>query len=205
VLILRLADQAAWPLAAEVAGGVVAGIGLLGCAVLLARAGRARRTALLVLGQTSIAVLAICAGQEEGRFAALVLLVLVALCRSAARITVGPTAVLAVASLGGVPPLGVFPGIALVVLALGRHAPWLLAPLGLAVGPMVLGSVPWRLGQGVGSVPWKLGQGQARLRVTSVAWLPLVAWVPLVLAALAGYGAPDGLVQWWRAMTTGAP
>jgi hypothetical protein len=129
-------------------------------------------------------VLSTCAGQEDGRFAALVLLVLLALCRAAARITVGPETALAVAGLGGVPPLGVFPGLVLVVLALGRHAPWLLLPLGVGLVPMVLRSLPRHL-------------SLARPNVPSVAWLPLV------LAVLAGYAAPNGLVQWWHTMTSG--
>jgi len=184
ILILRLASQAAWPTAALASGSAIAAIGLLACAALLAWGGRINRVAVLVLGQAAIAVLSTCAGQEDGRFAALVLLVLLALCRAAARITVGPETALAVAGLGGVPPLGVFPGLVLVVLALGRHAPWLLLPLGVGLVPMVLRSLPRHL-------------SLARPNVPSVAWLPLV------LAVLAGYAAPNGLVQWWHTMTSG--
>jgi hypothetical protein len=33
--------------------------------------------------------------------------------------------------------------------------------------------------------------------------MPSIAWLPLLLAVLAGYFAPDGLVQWWRILTAG--
>ena len=59
----------------------------------------------------------------EARFAALVLLALLILARSAVRVTHGPVAALAIAGLGGVPPLGVFSGLVLAVLTLSAHDP----------------------------------------------------------------------------------
>ena len=35
--------------------------------------------------------------------------------------------------------------------------------------------------------------------------IPSIAWLPLLLAILAGYFAPDGLVHWWHVLTAGSP
>ena len=186
ILILRLANSASWPPGAEALGIGIALIALLACAVLLMSPARPRRVTVLVLSQASIATLAICLGQPEGRFAALVLLILLILSRPAARIRDDPAATLAIASLGGVPPLGVFPGLVLVVLAISGHEPWLLLPLGAALIPIVLAGIPKHLPD---FSPRKA--------------IPSIAWLPLVLAVLAGYFAPEGLVHWWRILTAG--
>jgi hypothetical protein len=184
ILILRLGDQSAWPDGAAAIGAGLAVASLLICAGLLTT--RSRRTTLLLLSQASIAALAICIGQAEGRFAALVLLVLLILSRSAARFTSGPAATLAIAGLGGIPPLGVFPGLVLVILTMSAHNPWFLLPVGAALIPMARASVPRHLPD-----------------FSPRAAIPSIAWLPLVLAILAGYFAPEGLVQWWRILTAG--
>jgi hypothetical protein len=186
ILILRLANQAPWPHGIEALGIGIAVIALLACALLLTSTARPHRATLLLLSQASIATLAISMGQAEGRFAALVLLILLILSRSAARFTGRPVATLAMAGLGGVPPFGVFPGLVLVVLAMTAHDPWLLLPLGAALIPIVLASVPRRLPD---FSQWKT--------------FPPVAWLPLLLAVAAGYFAPDGLVHWCRVLTAG--
>jgi hypothetical protein len=33
--------------------------------------------------------------------------------------------------------------------------------------------------------------------------IPSIAWLPLLLAALAGYFAPEDLVNWWHILTAG--
>ena len=92
-------------------------VALLACALLLTNRVRSRRITLLLLSQASIAALAIFTGQSEGRFAALVLLVLLILTRSAARLSrAGRHA--GGGRSGGVPPLGVFPGLVLIVLTI---------------------------------------------------------------------------------------
>ena len=161
-------------------------VALLACAVLLTSRVQSHRTTLLALSHASIAVLAICTGQADGRFAALVLLILLILCRAAVRITDGPAAPLAMASLGGVPPFGIFPGLVLVVLALSAYEPWLLLPLGIALVPIVLVSVP-----------------RHHADFWSLLKMPPIAWLPLLLTILAGYCAPAGLVHGWRIMTAG--
>lgn len=186
VLVLRLADQAPWPPAVEALGSGMALLALLACAGMLIHPARAHRTTLLPLAQASIAALAICLGQPEDRFAALIMMVLLLLTRSATRCVGGPAAQLALAGLGGIPPLGVFPGLVLVVLALSAHAPWLLLPLGLALIPIASGAFPARF-----------PTFAPRLSVPSIAWLPLL------LSVLAGYCAPEQLVHWWRILTAG--
>jgi hypothetical protein len=188
ILILGLANQAPWPQAGAAIGAGIAVVALLACAALLSGRIRSHRATLLVLGQASIAALAICLGQEAGRFAALVLLILLILTRSAARVMDGPAATLALAGLGGIPPLGVFPGVVLVVLALSALQPWLLLPVGLALIPFAAASVPRRLPE-----------------FARHPGVPSVAWLPLALTVLTGYFAPDQLVHWLRLLTAGAP
>ena len=146
------------------------------------------RATLLFLGHASIATLAICSGSPDGRFAALILLILLILSRSAARITRGPIATLAFAGLAGVPPLGVFPGLVLAVLAISGHDPWLLLPLGLFAIPVIWAGLPRRLPD-----------------MRSFASVRSIFWVPLLLAILAGYCMPDGLSRWLHVMTAGPP
>jgi hypothetical protein len=186
ILILRLANQLPWPPGVDAIGAGITVVALLACATLLTSPERSHRPTLLLLSQASIAALTICIGQAEGRFAALVLLVLLIPSRSAARFTRGPAATLALAGLGGIPPLGVFPGLVLVVLAMSAHDPWLLLPLGAALIPIVGASMPRHLP----TFPARPA-------------IPSIAWLPLLLAVLAGYFAPDGLVQWWRVLTAG--
>lgn len=146
------------------------------------------RATLLFLSHASIATLAICSGSPDGRFAALILVILLILSRSAARITRGPIATLAFAGLAGVPPLGVFPGLVLVVLAIGGHDPWLLLPLGLFAIPVIWAGLPRRLPD-----------------MRSFASVSSIFWVPLLLAILAGYCMPNDLSRWLHAMIAGPP
>jgi len=186
ILLLRLANQAQWPPAVEALGSGIALIGLLACARRLTDSAGTHRATLLQLGQCGIAALAVCVGQADGRFAALVLLVLLILTRSAARVTGGFTATLAMAGLGGVPPLGVFPGLVLVVIAISNQEPWVLLPLGVTLICLFLASIPRR-----------------RIAFPLRPAIPSPGLLPLVLALLAGYCAPDGLVLWWHMLTSG--
>lgn len=207
ILLLQRADHGPWPPAAEAVGSGVGLAALLACVILLLH-GRTdsvdpraetptggatstsvwtgHRATLLLLSQSSIAALSISIGQADGRFAALVLLVLLILSRSAARISTGSVAVLAMAGLGGIPPLGVFPGLVLVVLAMINEHAWLLIPLGAAAIPIVLTSLPHRVPE---------------FSFRSV--IPCIGWLPLLLAFLVGFFAPNGLVQWWHMLTAG--
>jgi hypothetical protein len=187
VLLLRFADGIDWPPVAGVLGTAIAVAALLGCAALLPQAaGRAHRAVLLQLGQASVAALAIATMQPEGRYAAAVLLILLALTRAACRVANGPAGVLALAGLAGLPPLGVFPGVVLVVLAVSSHAPWILLPLVAGLVPMLLAGLPPRLRL------WPL-----RPTLLSIGWLPLA------LALLFGFFTPAEFVRWLSALTAG--
>jgi hypothetical protein len=186
ILILRLGIQDSWPPGVATMGVSMASAALLTCAVLLATPGRTHRITLLVLSHASIAVLLICTGQAEARFAALVLLALLILARSAVRVTHGPVAALAIAGLGGVPPLGVFPGLVLAVLTLSAHDPWLLLPVGAALIAMVMTGMPRSLPD-----------------IGAIKALPSVGWLPMLLAIATGWFAPASLVHWWRILTAG--
>jgi hypothetical protein len=187
ILLLRLASQSQWLPGAEILGSGIALIALLACAHRLMQPGAPHRATLLQLGQCSIAALAIASGEPDGRFAALVLLILLILTRSAARIAGGVAPTLAMAGLGGVPPLGVFPALVLVVMVVGSAEPWLLLPLGVALIPMFLAGLP-----------------RHPVMAPRKATIPSVGWLPLALALLVGYFAPSGLVYWWHMLTAGA-
>ncbi len=186
VLILRLASQAPWPPAVEALGISMALIALLACACLLIKPARPGQVTLLQLAQVSVAALSICLGQPDSRFAALVLLMLLILTRASARHVGGLAPTLALAGLGGIPPLGVFPGLVLTILAISAHNPWLLLPLGAALIPIASAAFPRHL-------------PGFSVRLT----IPSIAWLPLVLTILIGYCAPEQLVHWWRLLTIG--
>ena len=183
IVVLRLAISTPLPPAAMAVGTGIAAVGLLACAAV---ALRHPRIALLELSNVAIAVIAICTGQASGRFAALVLLVLLILTRSAARFTGGLAPALAKAGLAGTPPCGVFPGLLLAIPAIGAHEPWLLLPIGAGLAPGLLAALPRD----------PLGFAPRRA-------IPSLAWLPLALTVLVGYLAPEALVHWWRAITGG--
>nr|WP_294510700.1 hypothetical protein [uncultured Rhodopila sp.] len=185
VLLLRFADQAEWLPEAGPLGMGVAMIALLACSALLMR--RRRPPAdILLLAQASIAGLAIGTLQADGRFAAAVLLILLSLTRTAARAAGEPASLLSIAGLAGLPPLGVFPGLVLVVLVIGSHVPWLLLPAGLALAPIMLAGLPRR-------IP----------RLSPRAAMLSIGWLPLALALLFGWFAPADLVRWLAGVTMG--
>ena len=185
VLLLRSAAQTGWLQAAEPLGVGVALSALLTCSALLIRR-RHGRADILLLAQASIAGLAIATAQPDGRFAACVLLILLSRTRTASRTAGEPAALLALAGLAGLPPVGVFPGLVLVVLTIGGHAPWLLLPLALALIPVLLAGLPRRL-------------PAVSLREALLS----AGWLPLAFAALFGLFAPLDLVRWLAAVTMG--
>lgn len=199
VLILRLTMQPNMP---SLAGTILTGLALMGllvCAVLLtvgvghpvSRISRNQAT-LMQLGQTSVAALALGIGLPEARFAAVVLLILLVLTLAGARIAHGPTAIAARAGFGGVPPFGVFPGLVLVLLVISREAPWLLLPFGLALAATIAAGIPRRSApKPTPAWPW------SAFRCAGL--------VPLALAFVFGFIAPERLVNWLHAITAGTP
>jgi hypothetical protein len=215
-LVMRLTVQTHLPSMATALLLAVASVGLLTCALLLldnaglvargrlsGRTGRSanqtpqRHLTLLSLAQTSIIAVALGLDLPDARFAAVVLLILLILTRTAARIAHGAVAAAAAASLGGIPPLGVFPGLVLVLLALSSHAPWLLLPIGIGLAGVVASSI--------GQQGWWRDAALPSPSTWTSSALRSVGLVPLALALLFGFFAPDGMVDWLRAATAAAP
>jgi hypothetical protein len=190
VILLRLSVHGPWPAEASFVLTSVAAAGLLACALLLVAGPPRRRIAPLRLAQAALAALAIGLDDPQGRFAAAVVLILLMLTDAAvvmSRPGGGLAEAAARAGLAGIPPLGVFPGIALLLLAAGSLAPWLLPPIGLGLAAMIVAGTP------------------SRPRHTGSAWMRSVAWAPLGVALAFGYAAPDELVRWLSFVTAGTP
>jgi hypothetical protein len=88
----------------------------------------------------------------------------------------------AMGGLGGIPPIGLFPGLILVLLAIAANEPWLLLPIGTAL-----------------LVTMRTGLPESPPLVSGYAH-PSTAWLPLGLALIVGYAAPAGLLNWLHAM-----
>ncbi len=182
VLLLRIRAEA-------MAGPVLLTVGLAAalCGAWLAcTEPDRRRPDAVVLGQAGLGAAAMGLGSPDGAFAGLILLLLLPLARDAAHLASagGMDRLVAGAGLAGVPPLGVFPGLALVLMATGRQAPALLVPMQLAIAGMAAG----------------LAAG-SRLRPGPLA--PACAWVPIGLAVLAGLAMPEDVALWLQAMLRG--
>jgi hydrogenase-4 component F len=189
LLVPRLRDLAsAMPRSLAAADALLMALGLgllLACAGLFLLQPPVRdRLTSLSLGQVGLATLAFGLGGEETSFAACVQLLLLALTRLAADLAPGGTArSVAMAGLAGLPPFGVFPGMAPILLATLDRAIWLL-PL-LCVG---IGGLAWAA---IRHLP---PRQQARPALT-------LAWVPLAAAMLLGYAMPAALAAWLRLAT----
>jgi hypothetical protein len=157
---------------------------------LICRPDSVRRVTLLRLGQGGVAVAAFGLGGTEAVFAGLVQVALLALAGAAADMggRTGPERVAIAAGLGGLPPLGVFPGLALIAAAVAHQSAWLLLPLGVAVAMMGWATI---------------------VRLPSPRWNePIVAtpvWVPLGLILLIGWLLPAGAADWLHAAAAGVP
>jgi hypothetical protein len=184
VTILRLSNAPGWPSAAAwLCDGIAIG-GLLACAVLIRQWAAVHRLALLHLAQAAIALLAIGLNNADGRYAAMTLLVLLTLTRAASRFGSDPAAIVARIGLSGLSPIGVFPALVLVVLAVSGQGPWLLVPLGIGLSLITPAALPARL-------PAFRPADQ----------LLSAAWLPLALALMFGFFAPDPFAHWLRMVT----
>ena len=140
-----------------------------------------------MLGHAGLGGAALGLDTADGAFAGLILLLLLPLARDAHHLASGNgmDRFAACAGLAGVPPLGVFPGLALVLIATARQAPVLIAPMLLAVAGMGIGLLS-RAGARPGPV------------------VPGCAWIPISLAVLAGLAMPEEMATWLQAMLRGA-
>jgi hypothetical protein len=179
VLVLRLSNTPVWADAAAWICTMAAAVGLVACAALLWFLAETHRIALLHLAQAAVALLTVSLNDADGRYAAMMLLVLLTLTRAASRFGSDPAAIIARVGLTGMSPIGVFPGLVLVILALSGHGPWLLLPLGIALTLIILNSFPARLPRFI-----------AREQILSPAWLPLA------LAVVVGFLTPASVAHW---------
>jgi hydrogenase-4 component F len=192
ILLPALLLRVLGTLAGGSAQALLLGLGssaLLACAVrLLPRTSERRRLAILPLAQAAAAVVAFGLGGAEAIFAGLVQLILLATSIAAVAVSegTGPSRLASVAGLAGLPPLGVFPGLVLIVLAVAHQQPWLLVPLGMAL--MVIG---WTT---ITALP--SGRRNGREGISA-------AWVPLALAVLIGWLLPAGAADWLRDIAVG--
>ena len=155
---------------------------LLIAAIVLVRARSMRSAAWLTLAQGGIALCAFGIGGPELRFAGLLHITLLVLTRSALLLSSqsGFDRLASVAGMSGLPPLGVFPSLALILLGTAIRAPWLLLPL--AIGLVIIG---WRC---VRWLPQELDRPRASL-----------AWIPLALALIVGLALPAPVAEWFAA------
>lgn len=171
------------------AGPALVAVGLasvLACAAAVAiRPSDKSQLSWIAFGQAGVVAMAFGLRSPDAVFAGLVLAVLLVL-SGAARMLVkgeGLAALLASVGLAGLPPFGVFPGLALVILATAKQSPWLLVLLLPALATM----------------GWSV---VARLPTPRIAaadrWSP--AWIPLAAALLVGFALPGSAAAWLHAL-----
>jgi hydrogenase-4 component F len=192
-LTLRLRPALGTALDPALAGSMLIAAGLvalLSAALGLAIGGPRRRLPLAGLGQGGLVVLACGLGGPSAALAGTLQLALLALTQSALLLSRegGLDRLVAMAGLAGVPPFGLFPGLALILAAAAARSPWLLLPLGAGVAGIagaVLTHLPAR-------------------RPAPAAALPL-AWLPLALLLLLGFAMPDPVLAWLRTAAAELP
>ena len=168
ILLLRQTSLVALPHAAATLLLCLAIAALVACSILLMVPARKKPFNWLHANHIAFAILPLGVGHADCRFATLVLLILLILTDAAVPAVVCADAVL-------------FPGLALVVLTVAEHDPWLLAAL-------AIGMVPMLSAFGIPKV------------------LPLLSsMIPLVLALLFGFFTPDSFVHWLQALTAVRP
>ncbi|MGE0223409.1 MAG: hypothetical protein AB7S57_09125 [Acetobacteraceae bacterium] len=140
---------------------------------------------LLQIGQAGLGVFAFGLGSPEGWFAGFMHLTLLAIARVAEQTAhIGRVErVAALAGLGGLPPFGVWPALMLVLAATAHRSPWLVPPVGLAIGLMAWATLT-RLPR----------PGHAR------AMIPTLSWVPLGIGLVLGWAMPAPLAAWLQAL-----
>ena len=135
----------------------------------------------LALGQAGVVAVAFGLAVPQAIFAGLVLLTLLVLSQAARHLAAGDGLAGSIASAGlaGLPPFGVFPGVALTLAAVAGLSPWLLPPL--LAGLAALGWASIRV-----LPPPRLA--------ASDRWS--AAWLPLLAALLIGWCMPEAVAAW---------
>jgi len=189
VLLPVLPLLALWFAGPELVALALASVVGCGLGVSLWR-GAAVRLPLIALGQAGAIGVAFGLRTPDATFAGLMLAILLVLNEAARTLAKrgGLVGLLAAAGSGGLPPFGLFPGLALVILAVAQHAPWLL----LALLP------------GLAALGWAVV-----VRLPSPVFAPSdrwsAAWIPLAAALLVGWFLPEPVAGWLRALVMEMP
>jgi hypothetical protein len=143
------------------------------------------RMAWIAAGQAAIVGVVFGMLSSDSVFTGLFLAVLLVLAQATQQLAKGSglTGLLASAGSAGLPPVGVFPGLALTILVAGNERPWLLVPLLAAWAAM-----GWAA---VARLPMPRVEASDR-------WS--AAWVPLALALLMGFVLPSPVLAWLHAL-----
>ncbi len=167
----------------------LAGIAVTGCAILLCRK-NVPLVSLTGIGQAGVTLFALGLGLPAANAAALVTLILLSLTQSALLLAgEGSLAQLvATAGLAGVPPFGIFPGLALVIAETAARFPSMLLPFAVALGLLV-----WSILRQLAALP----------AARSLPRAPY-AWAPLLLALLVGFAMPQPVFAWLQSAAAGA-
>lgn len=143
------------------------------------------RLTWIAMGQAGVIGVAFGLASPDATFAGLVLAMLLVLSQAARAWAEGDglAHLLSAAGLTGLPPFGVFPGLALAIAAVAKLAPWLLVAL-----------LP-----GIAAMGWaSIRRLPAPRAVADDRWS--AAWLPLAAAALIGWFMPDPVTAWLHAL-----
>jgi hypothetical protein len=170
---------------------LVAGFGLAAmtvCALLpYIRPGLRRRPTWLFLGHAALVLMLVGLGDANARFAAVVYLMLLVLTRAAVRLgrtgdTAGAASVLGLAAMQ---PIGIFPAVVLMLIAVAETVPWLLIPVGV----------------GLCAMGWAAVAGMPGIRRQRLTLSP--AWLALLVILFIGWFLPAEAADWLRAVAGG--
>lgn len=196
-VILRLRDVLHANAEAVAPGPPIMALGLLsvllGAFALWRQRDLGRFLAFSTIGQGGLAAFAFGLGGPGATFAGLLHLTVHTLVKAALFQGAGSGLLLTagLVALAGLPPFGLFTSELLILAETARRAPWLLAPLGIA---LVAGA-------------WAV---LARLQAQHPGPAPdpaalTCAWLHLALALLLGLAMPAPVAAWMRAATAGLP
>ncbi len=204
VLLLRFRGEAQ----AGVDGTLLLAIGLgaaLACAWLAVVEPRSpRRGGWVALGHAGLGGVAVGLGSAEGTFAGAILLLLLPLAQAAVALASrdGMDRLAADAGLVGLPPLGLFPGLVMVVAAVGRQMPWLLPLVVLAIAAM-----GWSMVSRSMVSRSMVSRSMASPLAPRPAWglfRASQAWIPIGIALLVGLALPRDVGAWLYAALPGS-
>ena len=170
---------------------LIVGFGLAAmtvCALLpYIRPGLRRRPAWLFLGHAALVLMLVGLGDADARFAAVAYLVLLVLTRAAMRLgqTRDAAGAASVLGLAAMQPVGVFPAVVLMLIAIAGSIPWLMVPVGV----------------GLCAMGWAALAGMPGIRRQRLTLSP--AWLALLVILFIGWFLPAEAADWLRAIAGG--